>query len=122
MQDRMAPLMLELRSELVEFFVAAAVANWYVRVGVVNTKNDDNGNTSLNDYARSIRAMRLLILGMRTREEVENELNALQSSLKEFLSNKALQEDIALAAKAAFARRGIARARKLIICIDRLLE
>lgn len=122
MQDRMAPLMLELRSELVEFFVAAAVANWYVRAGVVDTKNDDNGNTSLNDYARLIRAMRLLILGMRTREEVENELNALQSSLKEFLTNKSLQEDMALAAKAAFARRGIARARKLIICIDRFLE
>eukprot|EP00890_Picochlorum_soloecismus_P003495 jgi/Picsp_1/4146/NSC_01655-R1_---NA--- len=125
MQDRMAPLMLELRSELVEFFVAAAVANWYVGAGVVNTKNDDDGNignASLNDYAQSIRAMRLLVLGMKTREEVEKELNALESSLKQFLANGALQEDVALAAKAAFARRGIARARKLIICIDRFLE
>jgi hypothetical protein len=133
MQDRMTPLMLELRSRMVELFVAAAVGSWYIGVGVYNNNNDDDGTLKKKDdnddhgmvylaqYAQAIRTMRLFVLGVKTRDQVEDEFNALESSLKQFVAAGALQEeDLSLAGRALFARRGIHRSRKLVYCIESL--
>jgi hypothetical protein len=126
MQDNMVPLMLELRSRMVELFVAAAVGSWYTGVGVYNnSKNDvndqDDGIIYLAQYAQAIRTMRLFVLGMKTRDQVEDEFNALESSMKQFIAAGALrEEDLSLAGRAIFARRGIQRGRKLVTSIDSL--
>ena len=132
MQDRMNPLMLEFRSRMVELFVAAAVGSWYIGVGVYNNNNDDDGTLRKKDdnddhemvylaqYAQAIRTTRLFVLGAKTRNQVEDEFNALESSLKQFVAAGALQEDLSLAGRAIFARRGIHRSRKIVSCIESL--
>lgn len=112
---------------MVELFVAAAVGSWYVGAGVYNNNknggNDDHddGIIYLAQYAQAIRTMRLFVLGMKTRDQVEDEFNALESSMKQFIAAGALrEEDLSLAGRAIFARRGIQRGRKLVTSIDSL--
>ena len=124
MQDEMTPLMLELRSRMVELFVASAVGSWYIAVGLYTEDDDDTnggGMVYLTEYAQAIRTMRLFVLGRITKNQVDEEFNALELSLKQLIATGALhQENLYLVGRALFARRGIQRGRTLVTCIDSL--